>query len=239
MNSYFLSIDLNLPQKIEVVKLTHKLGHSGLGLYFQILLKLAQQNDYVLSCDYELLAFDLRCDSEAIKQIVEDFGLFEIGNGVFFSPYVCEKMEELEKKKDQKRQAGIASAMARKRAQKKIEQRSNSVPTEDQQEGEQKSTKEKRREENKKESKQKKLYGENVHLTDEEYQKLVAKLGEPKTKLAIEKLDAYKLSSGKKYKSDYGAIGTWVIDAISPPEKGMNGLTKSEMENKFKNAIVI
>ena len=140
MNSFYLSVDLNLPQKLEVVNLKHKLGYSGLGLYFEILLKLAQQTDYVLTCDYELLAYEFRVESNFVKQIIEDFNLFELGNGVFFSELVCEKMEELEKKKEQKAKAGIASGMARRRAKKKTEQRSNSVRTDHEQVVEQKRT---------------------------------------------------------------------------------------------------
>lgn len=140
MNSFYLSVDLNLPQKLEVVNLKHKLGYSGLGLYFEILLKLAQQTDYVLTCDYDLLAYEFRVESKFVEQLIEDFNLFEIGNGVFFSEIVCEKMEELEKKKEQKAKAGIASGMARRRAKKKTEQRLNSVRTEPEQVDEQKRT---------------------------------------------------------------------------------------------------
>ena len=103
-----------------------------------------EQKDYILSCDYELLAYEFRAESNIIKQIIEDFNLFEIENSMFFSELVCEKMEELEKKKEQKAKAGIASGMARRRAKKGIEQRSNSVRTEHEQVDEQKRTKEKR-----------------------------------------------------------------------------------------------
>lgn len=59
-------------------------------------------------------------------------------------------------------------------------------------------------------------YGEekNVLLTANESNKLIAKHGDRVTAEAIAKLSAYKLSIGKKYKSDYGAINTWVIDAV-------------------------
>lgn len=55
-------------------------------------------------------------------------------------------------------------------------------------------------------------YADNVKLTKEEYDKLVAENGEELTKACISKLDNYKGSSGKKYKSDYRAILSWVLD---------------------------
>lgn len=40
------------------------------------------------------------------------------------------------------------------------------------------------------------------------------KYGESETALMIEKLDNYKGSKGKKYKSDYRAILNWVAKAV-------------------------
>ena len=67
-----------------------------------------------------------------------------------------------------------------------------------------------------KEKEKKIQYAEFVSMTEEEYQKLLTKYGEDATKKCIETLDNYKGSSGKKYKSDYRAILTWVIDKVKP-----------------------
>ena len=60
---------------------------------------------------------------------------------------------------------------------------------------------------------QKKSYMDNVLLSDDEYQKLVAQYGEEDTKGFIELLSNYKGANGRKYKSDYRAILNWVINA--------------------------
>lgn len=54
-----------------------------------------------------------------------------------------------------------------------------------------------------------------VTMTANEYQKLVETYGEEFTKQCIVVLDNYKGASGKKYKSDYRAILTWVIDKVT------------------------
>lgn len=60
-------------------------------------------------------------------------------------------------------------------------------------------------------SKDKKIsYAEFVHMTEAEYQKLIDRLGVERTTAYIERLDNYKGAKGKRYRSDYRAILTWV-----------------------------
>ncbi len=54
-------------------------------------------------------------------------------------------------------------------------------------------------------------YREFVSMTESEYQKLVAKYGIIQTERMIDILDNYKGSKGKKYRSDYRAILSWVV----------------------------
>ena len=70
-------------------------------------------------------------------------------------------------------------------------------------------------------SKAKGFYGDNnnVSFTTEEHNKLLDKHGGDIVAKAIDKLSAYKLSRGKKYKSDYGAMNSWAIAAV---KKGKN-----------------
>lgn len=60
----------------------------------------------------------------------------------------------------------------------------------------------------------KKPYAEFVTMTESEYGRLVEKYGEAKTKRAIEILDNYKGSNGKKYASDYRTILNWVMERV-------------------------
>jgi hypothetical protein len=54
-----------------------------------------------------------------------------------------------------------------------------------------------------------------VTMTNEEHSKLIEEHGLELTKKFIEKLDNYKGSSGKKYKDDYRAILSWVIQDVN------------------------
>lgn len=57
----------------------------------------------------------------------------------------------------------------------------------------------------------KKKYAEFVHMTTDEYNSLIEKVGEHGANRCVEILDNYKGANGKKYKSDYRAILNWVI----------------------------
>jgi len=63
--------------------------------------------------------------------------------------------------------------------------------------------------------KNKKKYGECVMLTEKEYDKLRKTYGKNITNDCIEKLSAYKMAKGRRYKSDYGAIIQWVFKAVT------------------------
>lgn len=63
-----------------------------------------------------------------------------------------------------------------------------------------------------KDEEEKKKYLEFVLLADREYQDLVKKLGEEKTKKMIEKLNNYIGSRGKYYDSHYYTILLWMLD---------------------------
>lgn len=58
----------------------------------------------------------------------------------------------------------------------------------------------------------KRAYAENVRLTEAEFGRLVERFGEPAARRMIEILDHYKGAHGRRYRSDYRAILSWVVD---------------------------
>lgn len=73
---------------------------------------------------------------------------------------------------------------------------------------------------NKSESENKITFAENVKMKKAEFDKLKIDYGEKETLKFIETLNNYKGSSGKKYKSDYRAILSWVVDKHKYPIYG-------------------
>ncbi len=70
-------------------------------------------------------------------------------------------------------------------------------------------------EEEKKETFNEKIhFAEFVTMTNAEYKKLVSTYGKKFADQCIKTLDNYKGSTGKKYRSDYRAILSWVVDKV-------------------------
>ncbi len=129
------------------------------------------------------------------------------GSTVWFWINEFEKAEMLDSKKTA--QGTIITILNWKKYQSL-----DSKKTEDEQ---QKNTYKKVKKDNKV-KKTKEIHKENfadfVKLSEEEHQKLIKKFGAIDTKSAIDILNNYKGSSGKKYKSDYHAILSWVIKEV-------------------------
>jgi len=81
-------------------------------------------------------------------------------------------------------------------------------------------------EEKRKEKEKKKNYTDFVKLTEKEYEACIEKHGESDTNRAIKTLNDYKQAHDKKYKSDYGALNSWVWDKIAKSETSDNILVK-------------
>ena len=90
--------------------------------------------------------------------------------------------------------------------------------------------------ENIKEKEPKIHFAEFVTMTNAEYEKLVSTYSKEFADQCIEVLDNYKGSSGKKYKSDYRAILTWVIDEVKKRKKSItNAKTSNFTSRSYEN----
>ena len=69
-------------------------------------------------------------------------------------------------------------------------------------------------------------FADYVSMTNAEYEKLISTYGKDFVDQCILQLDNYKGASGKKYKSDYRAILSWVVDKVQQKKttnkNGMN-----------------
>lgn len=76
---------------------------------------------------------------------------------------------------------------------------------------------------NKKEINKEKIhFAEFVYMTNAEYEKLISTYGKDFADQCITTLDNYKGSSGKKYKDDYRAILSWVVDRVKKQQPKPN-----------------
>jgi len=91
---HFFKHDLGARNDEKIKKLRIKYKSSGYGAYMMLLEMLYESTDYMLEYDLESLAFDLRESKKFIKSIIEDFDLFVIEGGIFYSREVIRRMEK-------------------------------------------------------------------------------------------------------------------------------------------------
>ena len=108
-DAFYFPHDSNAQRDPKIVKLRRVHGWSGYGLYWALIETLRDQENYTLETDYETHAFALQTESETLKSVVENFELFSVKDGFFFSESLKRRMIA----KDIKSEKARASAMAR------------------------------------------------------------------------------------------------------------------------------
>ena len=155
LSSYFPH-DSNARNDERLVKVRMQHGPAGYGVYFMLVERLREDQEYMSVVDYNLIAYDLRIDASLAKSIIRDFGLFaftvdpERGE-CFYSESLRQRMarkDEITAKRKAASAIGVSvrqenrvkTKTAETSNQMVIETQSNGVPN-----GSEKRTKEKER----------------------------------------------------------------------------------------------
>ncbi|MCY9807068.1 DUF4373 domain-containing protein [Lentilactobacillus senioris] len=114
MNSYFPH-DSNARNSMELIKVRAKYKAEGYGVFWMLLERLRDEDNYMSIRDYNAIAFDLRVDASLVKSIVEDFGLFVFTDDgkYFYSEGFNKRMSIKDEKKRRRSEAGKKGATNR------------------------------------------------------------------------------------------------------------------------------
>jgi hypothetical protein len=221
--AYYFSHDSNARHDPKCSALINDFGAEGYGIFWMIIEILSEQEGYKLrkfSKLYEGLSRQIWVDAEKIRSIIEamlhEYELLVQDDSFIWSESLLKRMMIKEEKRNKKveagRKGGIKSGFSRK---KEATTKQNEAVLEANEAKEIKVKEIKVKEIKEKDLKDiKRVYSENVQLTEIEYQKLVSEHGQDFADECVSTLCNYKGASGKKYKSDYKAILTWVIDKV-------------------------
>jgi hypothetical protein len=205
-DTYYFSHDYNSRQDEKIKRLIMKHGLLGYGIFWAIVEDL-YNNANALQMDYERIAFELRVDETIIKSIINDFKLFVFNEDTFGSLSVEKRLNQRNEK----------SNKARNSANKRWE-KSNNDANALQTQSDSNAIKEIKIKEIKSKEikiKENKInIKEFVFLSESELNKLNEEFASHEVEWMLNKLNDYKASTGKKYKSDYAAINMWVKDAF-------------------------
>lgn len=106
-DTFYFSHDFNARNDIKIKKLIAKHGYLGYGLFWAIIEEL-YNNTNVLPNDYDCISFDLRCDAEVVKSIINDFDLFVVDAESFGSLSIQRRLNERNEKSKKARESVLA-----------------------------------------------------------------------------------------------------------------------------------
>jgi len=75
-----------------------KLGMESYGIFWSVLEMLFTEENKLCIEDYDSLAFGLQCDAKVLKQVIEDFDLFVVEDGCFYSRRLNNHIEDINNK---------------------------------------------------------------------------------------------------------------------------------------------
>ena len=93
--NYFIH-DSNSRNDEKIIRLRMIHGAAGYGVYFMLLERLRDEADYTIAADYKMLSFDFHVKPALIKSVVEDFDLFKLKDGSFYSASFLNRMQAVD-----------------------------------------------------------------------------------------------------------------------------------------------
>ena len=98
MKKTYFNHDSNSRNDIRIIKLRSKLSYAGYGIFWAVLEMLFTEENKLCIDDYDSLAFGLQCDPKVLKQVIEDFDLFVVEDGCFYSRRLNNHIEDINSK---------------------------------------------------------------------------------------------------------------------------------------------
>ena len=198
-----------------------KFGYEGLGLFYTLLEKIGKQEKPV---NTKVLKAQLKIGKRLEKcwKFMEEIDLIQSKNDETFNEQLLNFSENYQVKKEKNRK----KISEWRDKQKDVKNVTSNVPVRNRPKVKETKVKETKVKETKEEKENKNKYAEFVFLTEIEYKTLTKKHNKYWVDKMIQALDNYKGSSGKKYKSDYRAILSWVETKIKDSADYRNWKTK-------------
>ena len=91
-NTFYFSHDYNARSDPKLIKLSMKFGMEGIGIYWCVI-EMLYENNGTMDYDLEMISYNLHSDINIVKSIIEEFDLFIVNNGKFYSKSCVERLE--------------------------------------------------------------------------------------------------------------------------------------------------
>tara|TARA_R100000781_G_scaffold32794_1_gene23859 strand:- start:203 stop:790 length:588 start_codon:yes stop_codon:yes gene_type:complete len=98
MKKTYFNHDSTARNDYRIIKLRAKLGYEGYGVFWAVLELLFTEENKICTSQYDILAYGLQCETKILKQVIEDFDLFVIEDGCFYSKRLNNQIQEINNK---------------------------------------------------------------------------------------------------------------------------------------------
>jgi hypothetical protein len=105
-HTYHFKHDFNAHNDEKIIDLRMGLGFEGYGIFWYLVEILANTNEYKLETNYKRIGFSSNTKPELIQKVVEEYALFSVKDGFFWSESLNERMTKLDEIKLKRANAG-------------------------------------------------------------------------------------------------------------------------------------
>ena len=98
MKKTYFNHDSTARNDYRIIKMRSKLGIESYGIFWSVLEMLFTEENKLCIDDYDSLAFGLQCDAKILKQVIEDFDLFVVEDGCFYSKRLHKQINDINNK---------------------------------------------------------------------------------------------------------------------------------------------
>ena len=98
MKKTYFNHDSTARNDYRIISMRAKLGYEAYGIFWAVLELLFTEENKICTSQYDILAYGLQCDPKILKQVVEDFDLFIIEDGCFYSKRLNKHIDDINSK---------------------------------------------------------------------------------------------------------------------------------------------
>ena len=98
MKKTYFNHDSTARNDYRIISMRAKLGYEAYGIFWAVLELLFTEENKICTNQYDILAYGLQCDPNILKQVIEDFDLFVIEDGCFYSKRLNEHIDTINSK---------------------------------------------------------------------------------------------------------------------------------------------
>ena len=122
-HTYYFKHDLNAHEDEKILDLRMEHGMEGYGIYWLLIELLASSTDYAMGFNPKRIAFSNSASEQVVKSVIEDFDLFVVGDGIFTSKSLRDRMMRLDEIKNKRAEAGRKGGKSKANAKQLLSKR--------------------------------------------------------------------------------------------------------------------